>query len=110
MSDLFRALGHWAELLALVYLFLLFIAWWRKRGGKDSYAQKLKDPRWKSLRRQVLELHGHKCLLCGKKAWQVHHQFYVRGKEPWEYDIEDLTPLCGRCHQFYEWGKKRLAS
>lgn len=103
MSNL---INLWLTPVAIVVFLVWMILRQLKRQRKDSYAQKLKDPRWKSLRRQVLELHGHRCLLCGKKAWQVHHQFYVRGKEPWEYDIEDLTPLCGPCHSFYEYGKK----
>lgn len=90
---------------AVLAAYLLSYFLWRGK-RRLSYADKLRDPRWRSLRRQVLELHHNRCALCGGKAWQVHHQFYISGAEPWNYDIEALTPLCGRCHSAYEAGKK----
>ena len=29
----------------------------------------------------------------------IHHQYYIRGKVPWEYDNNALVTLCSRCHQ-----------
>ena len=29
----------------------------------------------------------------------VHHQYYIKGKEPWDYDDSALITLCADCHQ-----------
>ena len=29
----------------------------------------------------------------------VHHQHYIKGKEPWDYDDSALITLCADCHQ-----------
>lgn len=29
----------------------------------------------------------------------IHHQYYVQGKKPWEYDDAALVTLCADCHQ-----------
>lgn len=29
----------------------------------------------------------------------IHHKYYIYGKEPWEYDNEALVTLCTSCHQ-----------
>lgn len=29
----------------------------------------------------------------------VHHQYYIKGKEPWDYDDSALITLCVDCHQ-----------
>lgn len=29
----------------------------------------------------------------------IHHQYYIRDKKPWEYDNNALVTLCSRCHQ-----------
>ncbi len=33
------------------------------------------------------------------KALNVHHNYYVNGKNPWEYDNEALVTLCEDCHR-----------
>ena len=78
-----------------------------------TYANKLKDRRWISLRNEVLELRGHKCQDCGREngeramesdeplkecRLEVHHGYYVPQREPWEYPAHDLIVLCGACH------------
>ena len=34
-----------------------------------------------------------------KAGIQIHHTFYISGKMPWEYDINDMRVLCKKCHQ-----------
>jgi hypothetical protein len=64
------------------------------------YQEKLKDSRWKTLRREVVAHAGGKCEQCGdNRRLQVHHEYYLRGREPWEYDPSLLTCLCDRCHR-----------
>lgn len=29
---------------------------------------------------------------------QIHHEYYILGTLPWDYDDEALTPLCNWCH------------
>lgn len=29
---------------------------------------------------------------------QVHHPFYLKGRNPWEYEVEDVRVLCPGCH------------
>jgi hypothetical protein len=36
----------------------------------------------------------------------VHHEYYLPGKEPWEYPNEALIILCESCHRIEENGRK----
>lgn len=74
-----------------------------------SYAEKLKDPRWLELRKQVIERDKNICQLCYEEGvLQVHHAWgYRAGLEPWEYDINELITLCPNCHEKISDGVKR---
>ena len=78
-----------------------------------SYANKLRDPRWRKLRMDVLNMRGHKCQDCGRGngeramesdepldecRLEVHHGYYVPQCEPWDYPVYALIVLCGACH------------
>lgn len=93
------------------------------RGGcvfMKTYDQKLQDPRWHQFadayRDRIRQKHyggdSPECHSCGKGGpLQVHHRRYYQGREPWEYDDEDLILICGECHkrihavanEFYSW-------
>jgi hypothetical protein len=66
-----------------------------------TYAQKLRDPRWQKKRLEVLESADWKCQSCssGMKTLHVHHKQYIKGREPWEYDLTNFEALCEDCHQ-----------
>ena len=70
----------------------------------SSYSEKLKDPRWQKKRLEVLERDGWQCQhrLCGdkKSTLFVHHLYYEKGREPWEYPLEAFITFCGRCHAY----------
>lgn len=85
-----------------------------------TYNEKLKRPEWRAFRdayeerikRDVFGGDDAKCMACGSSGpFQVHHLRYYRGWEPWEYEDEDLSLLCGPCHErihavadeFYSW-------
>ena len=67
---------------------------------KQSYAEKLRDPRWQKKRLEILERDGWTCRCCGDedKTLHIHHRYYLRGIEPWEYELESLITLCEHCH------------
>lgn len=66
-----------------------------------TYSEKLRDPRWQRKRLEVCDAVGWKCEDCGAKdkTLNVHHCFYIKGLEPWEYEIELLMCLDEECHQ-----------
>jgi hypothetical protein len=66
------------------------------------YALKLKDPRWQKKRLEVMELNNFTCSGCGEttKTLNVHHPFYEKDKEPWEYQNEILMCVCDDCHKY----------
>ena len=66
-----------------------------------SYAEKLKDPRWQRKRLEILQRKNFTCQRCDddKATLHVHHGFYKRGLEPWEYPSETLWCLCEECHE-----------
>lgn len=67
---------------------------------KEYYSRLLKDKRWKEFRLKVMSERGNKCECCGgTHILQIHHTFYISGKMPWEYNINDMRVLCRTCHQ-----------
>ena len=67
----------------------------------SEYSEKFKDPRWQKIRLEVFERDGWYCQKCNEteKTLHVHHKYYKKSKEPWEYPIEDLVTLCEDCHE-----------
>jgi 5-methylcytosine-specific restriction endonuclease McrA len=65
-----------------------------------TYQEKLKDPRWQKKRLEILQVCNFSCEDCGcrDKELQIHHCFYIKGMEPWEYDISLLMCLCPEHH------------
>ncbi len=65
-----------------------------------TYAEKLKDPRWKLKREDVIERAGDRCELCNnsQEEYEIHHKQYRPNAEPWEYDLYELECLCESCH------------
>lgn len=65
-----------------------------------SYSEKLRDPRWQKLRLLVFERDNWKCRACTAdySTLHVHHRWYKRGAEPWEYPLSALVTLCEECH------------
>jgi hypothetical protein len=66
-----------------------------------TYWEKLQDPRWQKKRLQVMENAHFACELCGnaEETLNVHHKQYFKGREPWEYDPNELVCLCKDCHE-----------
>jgi hypothetical protein len=66
----------------------------------SAYSQKLRDPRWQKMRLQILEADKWTCRHCGdtESTLHVHHKYYERGAEPWDYPLTALITLCEHCH------------
>jgi hypothetical protein len=71
--------------------------------AEKTYYQKLQDPRWQKLRLEAMQKSKFCCELCydEKSTLNVHHKDYIKGREPWEYGVTQLTVLCESCHHSY---------
>ena len=69
--------------------------------GRKSYFEKLKDPRWQKKRLVILQRADFTCEWCGEKerTLHVHHGYYERTKDPWDYADDTLRCLCDECHE-----------
>lgn len=75
-----------------------------------EYAEKLKNPRWQKLRLKILERDGWACQGCfdTESMLSVHHLYYEKNKEPWDYPTEALLTLCSECHDKEKNYRKRV--
>lgn len=79
-------------------------------GFASSYSAKLRDPRWQKKRLEVLSEAKFTCQDCGAtdKELHIHHAYYIRGKEPWQYPGTLLTVLCKDCHEIAEVDRQNI--
>jgi hypothetical protein len=80
-------------------------------GSREDYAAKWKDPRWQKKRLLIFERDNFTCQLCRDKGTtlSVHHRYYIKGADPWDYLDDCLVTLCEPCHES-ETETRRLAS
>lgn len=66
-----------------------------------SYSDKLKSPKWQKKRLEILQRDEFKCTKCFNDEIElnVHHKKYIFGLNPWEYENDNLTTLCIKCHK-----------
>lgn len=69
---------------------------------KENYQELLKNPLWIGKRNEILSRDKNTCQMCGAKDkyMHVHHNYYIRGRKPWEYDDSTLITLCEDCHSY----------
>lgn len=69
-----------------------------------TYSEKLRDPRWQKKRLEILQRDEFCCQLCNDKETElhVHHFYYEKGKNPWEYYNDGLVTYCKNCHFIVE--------
>jgi hypothetical protein len=67
---------------------------------KRSYYELLKHPLWQKKRLEIMQRNGFSCEKCGstESTLNVHHEYYKKGLNPWEYPDESLHCLCEDCH------------
>ncbi len=77
----------------------------------NTYSEKLRDPRWQKKRLEIMERDCWECCICSSsdKTLSVHHGYYEKGLEPWEYDSKSLWTLCNECHKRTQEGVRRIA-
>lgn len=65
-----------------------------------TYSEKLRDPRWQKKRLEIMQRDEFSCRIChdDKSPLNVHHSYYEKGLEPWEYSDDMLTTLCETHH------------
>lgn len=78
---------------------------------EKTYSEKLKDPRWQKKRLEVLQRDSFACQLCGDAETElhVHHQSYIKGRQPWEYELANFSAYCKHCHTIVEDLKKHFS-
>ena len=66
-----------------------------------TYSEKLKDPRWQKKRLEILKRDGFKCTECfgAERQLHVHHLFYRRSLDPWDYPDLAMITVCDECHE-----------
>ncbi len=75
-----------------------------------TYSDKLKDARWQKKRLEILSRDEFMCRACFDTAesaemhgetltLHVHHTYYEKGREPWDYPNDSLISLCEQCHE-----------
>jgi hypothetical protein len=66
-----------------------------------TYAEKLRDPRWQKKRLEIMQRANFACEDCGTTTvtLNIHHAYYRRGYEPWEYPDDSYQCLCENCHE-----------
>ena len=69
-----------------------------------------KDPRWQQKRLQQFELAGWKCQECGSKKNELnlHHYWYEKDNEVWDYPDECFVVLCDGCHVAWHARKRQI--
>ncbi len=69
--------------------------------AKTPYAEKFRDPRWQRKRLEIMQRDEFKCLDCesAEKTLNVHHRYYAKDRDPWEYPDWCLQTLCEECHE-----------
>ena len=60
------------------------------------------------MRLKIMERDGFTCQFCNAKdkTLNVHHKYYQKGLEPWEYDDYTFVTCCEECHKNVEGLKK----
>lgn len=69
-----------------------------------EYQKKLRSPKWQKKRLEILQRDEFTCQLCKDKETElhVHHEYYEKGKDPWEHPNECLKSVCKYCHLILE--------
>lgn len=71
-----------------------------ERKGSSEYARKLLDGRWQRKRLEILQRDNFCCTICQRSHnVQIHHNWYLKNMEPWDYTADQLVSLCNEHHE-----------
>ena len=75
-----------------------------------TYLEKLKDPRWQRKRLEIMQRDEFSCNFCGDDSatLNVHHCYYGKNRNPWDYSNDHLITLCEACHKHVEEQKEDI--
>ena len=67
----------------------------------SEYSELLKDPRWQKKRLKIFERDNFKCVRCERedKTLHAHHKYYIKNRDPWNYNDCVIATLCDPCHK-----------
>lgn len=68
----------------------------------EQFWEKYRDRRWQKKRLEIMERDGWRCRDCDgddTTVLNVHHHYYDRGADPWDYPDDALITLCEPCHE-----------
>jgi len=67
---------------------------------KVPYWKLLQRPEWQRKRLEIMQRDDFTCLRCNDKdeTLNVHHSYYISGRDPWLYPDYSLRTLCKSCH------------
>ena len=67
---------------------------------KRKHKTYLQSVHWQRVRQYVMECDGGRCVLCNRKAVDVHHRSY-KHLDDFEREACDCVSLCKRCHKLF---------
>lgn len=69
---------------------------------KTAYWEKLQDPRWQKKRLEMLQRADFHCECCfdGESKLNLHHRYYIKDRDPWDYPDWAYLVMCDECHKF----------
>ena len=85
---------------------------WGERTGMKDYKSQYMHPKWQKRRLEMLEAAGFMCQCCEstEDTLHVHHKRYIKGRDIWDYDDDQLEVLCADCHKYEHFQKDELAN
>ncbi|MGN6438511.1 MAG: HNH endonuclease [Agriterribacter sp.] len=65
------------------------------------YPDRLNTPQWQKRRLEIITRDNCTCRYCSDQSTKldIHHKYYITGKEPYEYPDEALVSACKPCHE-----------
>lgn len=65
-----------------------------------TYQEKLRHPKWQKKRLEIMSRDKWTCRICQTTddTLNVHHGYYDKLLQPWEYPNESLYTICECCH------------
>ncbi len=79
------------------------LSWIQQLIRDDNLHEFYTSPVWRRLQARILKDNHYECERCRKKglvvrARTVHHRKYLRNYPELALDVDNLEPICERCH------------